>query len=65
MGKSRVAVRLKEKVGGKKSHNKSEDLAKLSEQYDVFCKRLQGLVAALRSQHNAMLQLAKSRFQVR
>jgi hypothetical protein len=63
--KSRVAVRLKEKVGGKKSHNKSEDLARLSAQYDVFCKRLQGLLSALRSQHQAMLQLAKSRFQVR
>jgi hypothetical protein len=45
MGKSRVAVRLKEKVGGKKSHNKSEDLARLTERYNVFCKRLEGLVA--------------------
>ncbi|MGK3743163.1 MAG: hypothetical protein ACI8RD_012894 [Bacillariaceae sp.] len=44
MGKSRVAVRLKEKVRGSKSHNKSEDLARLTEKYDAFCKRLQGLV---------------------
>jgi hypothetical protein len=45
MAKTRVAVRLKEKVGGKKSHNKSEDLARLTERYNVFCKRLEGLVA--------------------
>jgi hypothetical protein len=44
MGKSRVAVRLKEKAG-RKSHNRSEDLAKLTEQYNVFIKRLEGLVA--------------------
>jgi hypothetical protein len=44
MAKSRVAVRLKEKVGGKKSHNKSEDLARLTEKYNVFSKRLEGLV---------------------
>mmetsp|Transcript_54629 Transcript_54629/g.132662 ORF Transcript_54629/g.132662 Transcript_54629/m.132662 type:complete len:553 (+) Transcript_54629:149-1807(+) len=62
--KSRVAVRLKERVGGKKSHNKSEDLARLQAKYDVFCKRLQGLLTALRAQHQAMLQIAKSRFQV-
>ena len=44
MGKSRVAVRLKEKVRGSKSHNKSEDLTRLTEKYDAFCKRLQSLV---------------------
>lgn len=43
MGKSRVAVRLKDKAG-KKSHNRSEDLARLTEQYNVFIKRLEGLV---------------------
>jgi hypothetical protein len=45
MAKSRVAVRLKEKVGGKKSHNKSQDLARLTEKYNIFSKRLEGLVA--------------------
>ncbi|KAG7368794.1 hypothetical protein IV203_031537 [Nitzschia inconspicua] len=64
MAKTRVAVRLKEKVGGKKSHNKSEDLARLTERYNVFCKRLEGLVAALKNQHSAMLSLAKSRYVV-
>jgi Holliday junction resolvase-like predicted endonuclease len=49
MGKTRVGVRLKEKVGGKKSYNKSEDLARLTEKYNVFCKRLEGLVAVRRS----------------
>jgi hypothetical protein len=38
-----VSVRLKEKAG-KKSHNRSEDLSRLTEQYNVFIKQLEGLV---------------------
>jgi len=62
MGKSRIAVRLKDKVRGSNSHNKSEDLALITEKYNAFCKRLQGLIKALLSQHAAMEQLAKARF---
>eukprot|EP00536_Pseudo-nitzschia_multiseries_P004504 jgi/Psemu1/318447/estExt_fgenesh1_pm.C_750001 len=64
MKKNRTAIRIKQKVQGKKSHNKSEDLARLTEQYNVFTKRLQGLVAALVNQHAAMEQMSKAKFQV-
>jgi len=64
MGKNRTAIRIKQKVQGKKSHNKSEDLARLTEQYNDFTKRLQGLVSALVNQHAAMEQLSKAKFQV-
>ena len=50
MGKTRVGVRLKEAVGGKKSHNRSEDLVQLTEKYNVFCKRLKALIASLKLQ---------------
>jgi len=63
MGKSRISVRLKDKVRGSKSHNKSEDLALITEKYNAFCKRLQGLINALLNQHAAMQQLAKARFE--
>lgn len=62
--KTRVAIRLKDKVRGSASKNVSEDLTRLNEKYDAFCKRLQGLVNALMNQHAAMQQLAKARFQV-
>jgi len=62
MGKSRISVRLKDKVRGSKSHNKSEDLALITEKYNAFCKRLLGLINALLNQHAAMEQLAKARF---
>ena len=45
MGKTRATIRLKQKVQGKKSHNKSEDLTRLTEQYNAFTNRLQGLVS--------------------
>ena len=44
MAKSRVKTKLKQKVSKKKSHNTSEDLAKLTEDYNAFCTKLQGLV---------------------
>eukprot|EP00533_Pseudo-nitzschia_delicatissima_P001228 CAMPEP_0116081420 /NCGR_PEP_ID=MMETSP0327-20121206/2187_1 /TAXON_ID=44447 /ORGANISM="Pseudo-nitzschia delicatissima, Strain B596" /LENGTH=551 /DNA_ID=CAMNT_0003572153 /DNA_START=156 /DNA_END=1811 /DNA_ORIENTATION=- len=62
--KSRVKTKLKQKVSKKKSHNDSEDLAKLTEGYHAFCTRLQGLVNALMNQHMAMQQLAKAKLQV-
>jgi hypothetical protein len=65
MGKARVGVRLKEAVGGKKSHNRSQDLVKLTEQYDVFCKRLRALIVALKAQYASMHQIAKTRLEVR
>ena len=42
--KSRVKTKLKQKVSKKKSHNSSEDLTKLTENYNAFCKKLDGLV---------------------
>lgn len=62
--KTRVAVLLKDKVRGSVSKNVSEDLTRLNEKYDAFCKRLQELVNALLNQHAAMQQLANARFQV-
>eukprot|EP00531_Pseudo-nitzschia_arenysensis_P001273 CAMPEP_0116127256 /NCGR_PEP_ID=MMETSP0329-20121206/6749_1 /TAXON_ID=697910 /ORGANISM="Pseudo-nitzschia arenysensis, Strain B593" /LENGTH=552 /DNA_ID=CAMNT_0003621355 /DNA_START=102 /DNA_END=1760 /DNA_ORIENTATION=+ len=62
--KSRVKTKLIQKVSKKKSHNTSEDLAKLTEDYHAFCTRLQGLVKALMNQHMAMQQLAKAKLQV-
>ena len=65
MGKARVGVRLKEAVGAKKSHYKSEDLAKLNEKYDVFTKQLAGLIAALKAHNASQVEYSKTRFQVR
>jgi len=62
--KTRAKTRLKQKVQKNKSHNKSEDLTKLTDDYNIFCKRLQGLVNALINQHAAMQQLAKAKIQV-
>lgn len=42
--KARVKQILKEKVSKNKGHNTSEDLTKLTEEYNIFCMRLAGLV---------------------
>lgn len=62
--KTRAKTRLKQKISKEKSHNRSEDLTKLTEDYNAFCKRLEGLVKALKNQHAAMEQLSKAKFQV-
>ena len=66
MVKTRVGVRLKDAVQrGKKSHNKSEDLARLTQRYDVFSKNLRALIAALKGNFASMQQLARTRQEVR
>lgn len=62
--KARVKQILKEKVSKNKGHNTSEDLTKLTEEYNIFCMRLAGLVKALMHQHAAMQALAKAKLQV-
>lgn len=62
--KTRAKTRLKQKVQKNKNRVVSEDLTKLTDQYNAFCKRLEGLVTALTNQHAAMQQLAKAKFQV-
>jgi hypothetical protein len=64
MAKSRVATRVKSAVGGK-SLNQSQDLVKLTENYNAFAKRLQALVAALKEHFKCMNALANSRLLVR
>jgi len=59
-----VATRVKAAVGGQKSLNTSQDLVQLTERYNVFCKRLQGLIAALKAHFQAMQSLAKTRYSV-
>ena len=49
--KTRAKTRLKQKVQKNKSHNVSEDLTKLTEDYNAFCTRLQGLVNVRRNIH--------------
>ena len=65
MAKARVATRVKAAVGGQKSLNTSQDLVQLTERYNVFCKRLQGLIAALKAHFQSMQSLAKTRYSVR
>eukprot|EP00934_Nitzschia_sp_Nitz4_P005375 Nitzschia sp. Nitz4//scaffold15_size197535//49146//50929//NITZ4_001565-RA/size197535-augustus-gene-0.204-mRNA-1//1//CDS//3329537676//5365//frame0 len=61
MVKPRVASRMKAAVGGKKSHNESQDLVYLTEKYNIFCRRLQALIESLKQNYSAMQALAKSR----
>lgn len=65
MAKTRVATRVKAAVGGKKSYNESQDLVNLTEKYNAFVKRLQGLIAALKEHYGAMQTIAKTRYTVR
>lgn len=65
MVKTRVATRLKDAVGGKKSLNSSQDLVQLTDKYHVFVKRLQGLIAALKAHFAAMQSIAETRYKVR
>ena len=64
MVKARVGVRLKEAVGGKKSHNRNQDLVQLTERYNGFCKRLRALIQSLKGHYGSMHQLAKTRLEV-
>lgn len=64
MAKSRVGVRLKDAVGGGKSHNRSADLEQLTSSFNVLKKRIATLIAALKNHHASMMQLSKTRLQV-
>lgn len=64
MAKARVATRLKEAVGSKKSHNQSQDLVNLTERYRIFVKRLQGLIISLKEHYQAMTAISNSRYKV-
>lgn len=61
MGKTRVGVLLRESMGGNKSTNKSSDLTALTQRYHTFMKRLGGLIQALKSQHQCMVQMDQTR----
>ncbi len=65
MAKARVGVRIKDAVGGKKSHNTNQDLVQLHVKYNVSIKRLKGLIVALKTHYQSMQGIAKSRFEVR
>ena len=64
MVKSRVGVRLKEAVGGKKSHNRREDLIALTDRYNEFTKRLRGLIESLKAHYASQVALGKTRLEV-
>ena len=64
MGKARVGARLAETVGGKQSHNKSQELARLTARYNDFVERLKGLTKALQAHHDAMVHITKTRYMV-
>jgi hypothetical protein len=65
MGKTRIGVVLRETVGGAKSNNQSADLVALEERYNVFVKKLHYLINALQQHHAVMMQIDKTRTQVR
>jgi hypothetical protein len=64
MGKTRVGVLLKEKVG-KSSSNQSADLISLAQKYQVWCKKIRGLVASLEKHYQAINHIHSTRAQVR
>lgn len=65
MGKTRVGVILKDKLGGNKSSNKSADLQALLGKYDEFCKRIVTLIAALNKHKESMVTMDETRLEVR
>jgi translation initiation factor 1 (eIF-1/SUI1) len=64
MGKTRVAVKLKEAVGGK-SLNKSADLEAHRQAFNTFSKKLKALIGALKNHYGSMMSIAKTRLEVR
>jgi hypothetical protein len=65
MGKTRIGVVLRESVGGAKSSNQSADLVALADRYNVFVKKLHILIHSLQQHHAVMIQIDKTRTQVR
>jgi hypothetical protein len=65
MGKTRIGVVLRESVGGAKSNNQSADLVALTDRYHVFVKKLHILIHSLQQHHAVMMQIDKTRTQVR
>jgi hypothetical protein len=65
MGKTRIGVVLRESVGGAKSNNQSADLMALTDRYHVFVKKLHILIHSLQQHHAVMMQIDKTRTQVR
>eukprot|EP00538_Stauroneis_constricta_P013209 CAMPEP_0119571558 /NCGR_PEP_ID=MMETSP1352-20130426/44177_1 /TAXON_ID=265584 /ORGANISM="Stauroneis constricta, Strain CCMP1120" /LENGTH=569 /DNA_ID=CAMNT_0007621239 /DNA_START=684 /DNA_END=2393 /DNA_ORIENTATION=+ len=65
MAKTRVAVLLKDAVGGKaKSHYQSHDLKSLTERYNGFVKKLKQLISVLKSHNDAQMTFLQSRLAV-
>jgi len=62
--KARVTTRLKQKLGSQ-STNKSSDLISATNNYEVMKKRLKLLIAAVKNHHEAIIQLNKTRNEVR
>jgi hypothetical protein len=62
--KARVAVRIKEAVGGGKSHNRSVDLDALTQRFHVMRKKLALLLNALRRHQSLIAEMSKSRTNV-
>ena len=61
--KSRVSLRLKEKVG-KKAKNRRGDLVALADRFGVLKAKIAHLVAALHAQHGSMDTLLRTRLEV-
>jgi hypothetical protein len=65
MAKTRIGVVFRESMGGVKSHNQSADLVALTERYHAFVKKLHVLIISLQQHHAVMIQIDKTRTQVR
>jgi hypothetical protein len=65
MAKTRIGVVFRESVAGVKSHNQSADLVALTERYHAFVKKLHVLINSLQQHHAVMMQIDKTRTQVR
>ena len=63
MAKTRVAVRIKDAVGGK-SYNKSVDIQSLTDRFNVMKKKLALLTGALKKHHTIMEEMNNSRINV-
>lgn len=61
MGKNRIGVVIRESVGGNKSSSRSADLHKLYQGYQLWCKHIGQLLAALKGHQQALLHIEKTR----
>lgn len=62
MGKQRVGVVIRDSLGGNKSSsNKSADLQKLYQNYQVWCKNISALLSALKGHQQSLLHIEKTR----